>query len=159
MTFGIVSIIVSIVVSSTLRFRLRAGGDPLVPRPGPSSVRGICLFLVLIYRDQTYIDSTYNLWNLVLVLGLELSRPELSQFHLPLPQEWEIFWPLSYGASVVTCTPGAERDPAYMVRPGIVYSIVGRGVALFLELGDPVLNLPTRILSWFCGCNLFRKWS
>ena len=30
--------------------------------------------------------------------------------------EWEIFWPLSYGACVVTCTPGAERDPAYMVN-------------------------------------------
>eukprot|EP00425_Heterocapsa_triquetra_P036026 CAMPEP_0195079106 /NCGR_PEP_ID=MMETSP0448-20130528/21115_1 /TAXON_ID=66468 /ORGANISM="Heterocapsa triquestra, Strain CCMP 448" /LENGTH=1754 /DNA_ID=CAMNT_0040111911 /DNA_START=38 /DNA_END=5302 /DNA_ORIENTATION=+ len=30
--------------------------------------------------------------------------------------EWEIFWPLSYGASVVTCTPGAERDPSYLVK-------------------------------------------
>ena len=30
--------------------------------------------------------------------------------------EWEIFWPLAYGASVVACSAGSERDPSYLAR-------------------------------------------
>jgi amino acid adenylation domain-containing protein len=29
---------------------------------------------------------------------------------------WEIFWPLYYGARVVICRPGAERDPRHLAR-------------------------------------------
>jgi amino acid adenylation domain-containing protein len=29
---------------------------------------------------------------------------------------WEIFWPLYYGARVVICQPGAERDPRHLAR-------------------------------------------
>jgi len=30
--------------------------------------------------------------------------------------EWEIFWPLSYGATLVLAPPGGEKDPDYILR-------------------------------------------